>query len=160
NLISCHVQLMSAELRANPDAAEARTEVIAEQIERIERIVRRMLDRTRAETPELGPLDLNALLQRICDATRPALETGHARLQTSSEPHLTLIAGDADHLQQVFINLINNALDPMPAGGRLRIATAGEPLNNGGAPQAVVDVSDTGCGMAPETKAHIFDPFY
>jgi signal transduction histidine kinase len=167
NLISCHVQLMCDELRANPDAAESRAEVIAEQIERIERIVRRMLDRTRAETADLKPLDLNALLHRICDATGPALETGQVRLETSFDPDLPLIAGDADYLQQVFINLINNALDAMPTGGNLRIATTignrGVSPNEGaeGAePEAVVDVEDTGSGMSQETRAHIFDPLY
>jgi len=168
NLISCHVQLMNSELRPNPDAAEARIEVIAEQIERIERIVRQMLDRTRAETAEMKPLDLNALLRRICDATAPALETGQVCLETAFDPLLPLIAGDADHLQQVFINLINNALDAMPAGGRLRIATSNTaygmawdaPSNNGGARQAVVDVADTGCGMPREIQERIFDPLY
>ena len=163
NLISCHVQLMNAELRSNPDSAEARAEVIGEQIERIERIVRRMLDRTRVETAEMKPVDLNALLRRICDATGPALETGRANLETNFDSRLPMIAGDADHLQQVFINLINNSLDAMPEGGRLRIATSCEAAEDGEtntAPQAVVEVSDTGYGMSPETQAHIFDPLY
>jgi signal transduction histidine kinase len=160
NLISCHAQLMGDELRGNPDAAETRIEVIVEQIERIERIVRRMLDRTRAETAELKPLDLNALLQSVCDATMPALETAKVRLETAFDSRLPLIAGDADHLQQVFINLINNALDAMPEGGSLRIVTANATSDDGGLPQAVVDVADTGCGMSRETQARIFDPLY
>ncbi|HEU0179321.1 MAG TPA: ATP-binding protein [Blastocatellia bacterium] len=164
NLISCHAQLMSGELRDNPDAAESRIDVIVEQIERIERIVRRMLDRTRAETAELKPLDLNTLLQSVCGATGPALETAQVCLETVFDSRLPLIAGDGDHLQQVFINLINNALDAMPSGGSLRIATSsadwGAPSNNGGGPQAVVDVADTGCGMSRETQARIFDPLY
>jgi signal transduction histidine kinase len=169
NLISCHAQLMSGELRDNPTAAESRIEVIVEQIERIERIVRRMLDRTRAETAELKPLDLNALLRSVCDATGPALETGHVRLETDLDSRLPIIAGDSDHLQQVFINLINNALDAMPAGGSLRIATANAPSDIGaagaagaigGAPRVIVDVTDTGCGMSRETQARIFEPLY
>jgi len=164
NLISCHAQLMGGELRDKPAAAESRIEIIVEQIERIERIVRRMLDRTRAETAELNPLDLNTLLRRICDATGPALETGRVCLETAFDPRLPPIAGDADHLQQVFINLINNALDAMPSGGRLRMATSsadwGDPPNNGGGPQVVVDVVDTGCGMSRETQARIFEPLY
>jgi two-component system, NtrC family, sensor kinase len=164
NLISCHAQLMSGELRDKPDAAESRIEVIVEQIERIERIVRRMLDRTRAETAELNPLDLNALLRRVCDATGPALETGRVCLETAFDPRLPPIAGDADYLQQVFINLINNALDAMPSGGGLRIATSyadrGATSNNGDGPQVMVDVADTGCGMSRETQAHIFEPLY
>jgi two-component system, NtrC family, sensor kinase len=160
NLISCHAQLMGGELRGAPAAAESRIEIIVEQIERIERIVRRMLDRTRAETAELKPLDLNALLQSVCDATAPALETGQVRLETVLDSSLPLIAGDTDYLQQVFINLINNALDAMPAGGVLRIATANAPSNNGAGPQAVVEVADTGCGMSRETQARIFEPLY
>jgi signal transduction histidine kinase len=164
NLISCHAQLMGGELRDKPDAAESRIEVIVEQIERIERIVRRMLDRTRAETAELNPLDLNALLRRVCDATGPALETGQVCLETAFDPRLPSIAGDADYLQQVFINLINNALDAMPSGGILRIATSsadwGATSNDGDGPQVTVDVADTGCGMSRETQAHIFEPLY
>ncbi len=168
NLISCHAQLMSGELRDKPVAAESRIEIIVEQIERIERIVRRMLDRTRAETAELNPLDLNALLRRVCDATGPALETGQVCLETAFDPRLPPIAGDADYLQQVFINLINNALDAMPSGGSLRIATSsadwgadwGAQSNNGDEAQVIVDVADTGCGMSRETQAHIFEPLY
>ncbi|MBO0859826.1 MAG: HAMP domain-containing protein [Chloracidobacterium sp.] len=160
NLISCHAQLMTDELRDNPDAAETRIDVIVEQIERIERIVRRMLDRTRAETAELKPLDLNTLLQSVCDATTPALEMAQVRLETIFDSSLPMIAGDADHLQQVFINLINNALDAMPDGGNMRIVTANAPANDGDAQQAVVDVADTGCGMSRETQARIFDPLY
>jgi two-component system, NtrC family, sensor kinase len=184
NLISCHAQLMSGELRDKPAAAESRIEIIVEQIERIERIVRRMLDRTRAETAELNPLDLNALLRRVCDATGPALETGQVCLETAFDPRLPPIAGDADYLQQVFINLINNALDAMPSGGSLRIATSSTdygadwvadcgtdcgadwvadwvaPSNNGDGAQVIVDVADTGCGMSRETQAHIFEPLY
>jgi two-component system, NtrC family, sensor kinase len=176
NLISCHAQLMSGELRDKPAAAESRIEIIVEQIERIERIVRRMLDRTRAETAELNPLDLNALLRRVCDATGPALETGQVCLETAFDPRLPPIAGDTDYLQQVFINLINNALDAMPSGGSLRIATSSvdrgadcgadcgadwdAPSNNGDGAQVIVDVADTGCGMSRETQAHIFEPLY
>jgi len=80
------------------------------------------------------------------------------------DPGLPPIAGDADYLQQVFINLINNALDAMPSGGSLRIATSsadwGATSNNGGGAQVVVDVADTGCGMSRETQAHIFEPLY
>src|SRR5262245_59640252 len=160
NLISCHAQLMSGELRDKPGAAESRIEIIVEQIERIERIVRRMLDRTRAETAELNPLDLNALLRSVCDATGPVLETGQVCLETAFDPSLPPIAGDADHLQQVFINLINNALDAMPSGGSLRIATVTASSNNGDGSQVMVDVADTGCGMSRETQAHIFEPLY
>lgn len=164
NLISCHVELLRGELRTSPDSAEGRTEIISEQIERIERIVRGMLDRTRIEEATLSPLDLNALLRRICDTTTPSLESHGVRLSVDLNPGLPPIAGQPDHLQQVFINLINNALDAMPAGGELNISTAfnvsGRQTGTEPNYNIVVEITDTGCGMAEEVRAHIFDPLY
>jgi len=67
NLISGHVQLLKSDLERDPRDAESRIKTISAQIERIERIVRRMLDKTRFET-ELSPLDLNSVLRKLCDA--------------------------------------------------------------------------------------------
>jgi signal transduction histidine kinase len=169
NLISGHVQLLRSRL-ANDPQAQPRLETINAQIERIERIVRSMLDRTRPEAVVLAPLDLNALLQRIFETTAPALEARRVRLETELAPELSKIPGDADRLQQVFINLINNALDAMPKGGLLSVRTGvvaeagpeGGPVldKSDASPQIFVEFSDTGCGMTSELRAHIFDPFY
>jgi signal transduction histidine kinase len=161
NLISGHVQLLRMNLRMDPQAADARLETITAQIERIERIVRGMLDRTRPETPALVALDLNSLLRKMFDATAPALDARGVRLVTSLDPQLPLIRGDSDRLQQAFINLFNNALDAMIDGGELRVRTFVE----GGSAQdgveyASVEFHDTGCGMTPEVQAKIFDPLY
>jgi signal transduction histidine kinase len=161
NLISGHVQLLSMSLRQDPQAAEARLETITAQIERIERIVRQMLDRTRPETPALAPLDLNLLLSRMFEAIAPALDARGVRLLTELDPQLPLIKGDADRLQQAFINLFNNALDAMMDGGELRVRTFLESLEAGsGVRYASVEFADTGCGMTPEVLAKIFDPLY
>jgi signal transduction histidine kinase len=158
NLISCHVELLRDCL---PEGAQSRTDIISEQIERISAIVRRMLDRTRAERAEPEPVNLNALVQRICDATAPTLEARRVTLKASFDPDLLLIAGEPDRLQQVFINLINNALDAMPDGGELGIATSVErAAGNGHQPQVIVTIADTGCGMSEETRARIFDPLF
>jgi two-component system NtrC family sensor kinase len=154
NLISGHVQLLLAGPARDEGPERTRLETISAQIERIERIVRGMLDRTRAEAVEFVPLDLNALLRRIFDAIEPTLEASGVRLTPSLDEDLPHVAGDADRLQQVFINLFNNALDAMGAGGGLRVETAY-------ADGAVrVDFSDTGTGMTEEVRAHIFDPLY
>ncbi len=161
NLISGHVQLLHLSLRHDPQAAEARLETITAQIERIERIVRQMLDRTRPETPALVLLDLNSLLRRMFDATAPALEARGVHLVTSLDPELPLIQGDADRLQQAFINLFNNALDAMSEGGQLHVRTFNERLAmNGGVHYSSIEFADTGCGMTPEVQAKIFDPLY
>jgi len=158
NLISGHVQLLRARL-AQDEGAERRLETIDAQIERIERIVRGMLDRTRPEAVQLIPLNLNALLERIFDTTAPALDARNVRLAATLGDELPLIAGDPDRLQQVFINLINNAIDAMPAGGELRVSTQAEA--EGEEPlRVLVDFADTGCGMAEDVRSHIFDPMY
>ncbi|MDT5267816.1 MAG: two-component system, NtrC family, sensor kinase [Acidobacteriota bacterium] len=162
NLISGHVQLLLAGPARTEGPERTRLETISAQIERIERIVRGMLDRTRAETVEFVPLDLNALLRRIFDATEPTLEASGVRLTPSLADELPTVAGDADRLQQVFINLFNNALDAMRGGGELHVATSFEPGtgHNDEAGSIRVDFSDTGTGMTEEVRAHVFDPLY
>ena len=158
NLISGHVQLLKSDLVRDPRDAESRIRTISAQIERIERIVRRMLDKTRFET-ELAPLDLNSVLRKLCDAMSPALDKRTIRLVETMADNLPLMAGSSDRLQQLFLNLINNSLDAMPEGGEIQIRTGieGKP----GKPQRiVVDFIDTGAGMTPEVMSHIFDPLY
>jgi len=158
NLISGHVQLLRARLRQD-EGAERRLQTIGMQIERIERIVRSMLDRTRPEAIELVPLDLNALLERIFDTTAPALEARGVRLLKQLSDDMPPIAGETDRLQQVFINLINNALDAMHAGGELLVRTHAEVCAEG-SERVTVEFADTGGGMAEEVRARIFDSHY
>lgn len=158
NLISGHVQLLGLDLARNPREGEARIRIIVEQIERIERIVRSMLDRTHFET-EMIPVDLNELLLHLFDATSATLDRRNVRLVEKFEPSLPLIGGSSDRLQQLFLNLINNALDAMPQGGELIVSTHAEPDQTGEL-KVVVDFADNGSGMVPEILAHIFDPLY
>ncbi len=160
NVISCHAQLMQAELQTNPAAASERTAIILEQTERIEHIVREMMDRTRTETAEFAPLDLNALVKGLADATAPTLTKRGVNLELSLAPALPRIEGDAEKLQQVFLNLINNSLDAMAEGGQLTITTRHEtaPAGSTTASHVSATLVDTGCGMTPEVKARLFDP--
>ncbi|MBA3766817.1 MAG: HAMP domain-containing histidine kinase [Acidobacteria bacterium] len=158
NLISGHVQLLRARLTQD-EGAERRLETIGTQIERIERIVRSMLDRTRPEAIELTNQDVNALLERIFDTTAPALDARGVRLVKQLSDQSPLIAGDADRLQQVFINLINNALDAMPGEGELCVRTSVE-AGAEAVERVAVEFADTGGGMAEDVRARIFDPLY
>ena len=159
NLISGHVQLLKSDLDRDPRDAESRIKTISAQIERIERIVRKMLDKTRFET-DLSPLDLNALLRRLCDAMSPAFDKRDIQVEETLADNLPLIAGSSDRLQQLFLNLINNSLDAMPDGGKLHIATEVELGKTGKPCRVAVDFKDTGSGMTSEVMTHIFDPLY
>lgn len=153
NTIGIHVELLREALADHTDAAK-RTEIIGQQIERIERIVRGMLDRTRVEKPVLKPVDLRLLLMHMNETTEPMMQSHRVKLNTRFAADLPYILGDADRLQQMFINLINNAIDAMPAGGELWIRINSE---NG---QVIVEFADTGCGMDRETRERIFEPLY
>lgn len=150
NLISGHVQL----LQTSSPKESNRLEIIKTQIERIEKIVREMLDRTRFGKSQQSPLDLNELLQKTADAVEPTLEESGIELKITRAENLPPINADGDRLQQVFLNLINNSLDAMPDGGRLEISTIL------GKTKVIVEFADTGLGMDKETRARIFQPLF
>lgn len=152
NLISGHVQLLAA--RNGDVKTSERLDLIGSQIARIERIVRNMLDATRRPQPQLETLDLNALLTRIFEITAPTLAARQVQLQTELDEALPLIQADNEQLQQVFINLINNALDAMPQGGELYFRTA---VVDG---FALVSCRDTGEGIRAEIKTRVFDSLF
>jgi signal transduction histidine kinase len=152
NLISGHVQLLRA--RAKDGRVITRLDVIAGQIERITNIVRSMLDSTRRPVPQLETVDVNSLLAQILDATQPTLASRNVELHTEMTEALPPIEADADQLQQVFINLINNSLDAMPLGGQLCVSTA-----HGGDSVRIV-LADSGLGIAKDEIELIFDPLF
>lgn len=84
-------------------------------------------------------------------------------LKTDLDPHLWLVRMDPVHAQQVLLNLVINARDAMPRGGRIVLATRNavpSVLRNGERRVVTLTVSDTGCGMDPETRSHLFEPFF
>jgi two-component system NtrC family sensor kinase len=152
NLISGHVQLLRA--RAQDERMIQRLDVIAGQIDRITEIVRSMLDSTRRPVPHFEPIDINSLLAHILDATQPTLVARNVELRTEMSEGLPLVKADADQLQQVFINLINNSLDAMPLGGELSVFTRIE------RDAVVIELRDSGEGIAEDQLDLIFDPLF
>jgi PAS domain S-box-containing protein len=103
------------------------------------------------------PTDLNAL----CTTARPLLEgllDEQTVLELVLDPGLGSARVDPAQLEQMLLNLVANARDAMPGGGRVRIATEVGFL--GGQRLAVLTVEDTGTGMDAETQSHIFEPFF
>jgi signal transduction histidine kinase len=152
NLISGHVQLLRA--RANDERVIKRLDIIGGQIERITNIVRSMLDSTRKPKPHLELIDINSLLARILDATQPTLSARGVELQITMAKGPLCVHADADQLQQVFINLINNSLDAMPEGGVLHTSAAR--LDE----WVVIEISDSGEGIRGDQLDLIFDPLF
>jgi signal transduction histidine kinase len=152
NLISGHVQLLR--VHATNDKVSNRLDVIGEQIERITKIVRAMLDSTRRPQPKLASLDINFILEQILEAAQPTLLARKVQLTTNLAAQQLNINADPDQMQQVFINLLNNSLDAMPEGGSLRVSSWDDNSS------AIIEVSDSGEGIDKDKIDFIFDPLF
>jgi two-component system, NtrC family, sensor kinase len=152
NLISGHVQLLRA--RTVDDKVIQRLDVIGGQIERITRIVRSMLDATRRPQLKLEFFDVNGLLGQTLEAAQPSLAARKVALTLRMAEVPLHIKGDADQLQQVFINLINNSLDAMPQGGSLKVSS--ESAGN----RVIIGLTDDGEGIDKDKIELIFSPLF
>ena len=152
----------------DPDAVENNAEIIAEQTARITRIIQRLLDFTRRKVGQAGKVEVNVneLSLTTMELLAGLFSSAKVRTRLERAEGLPRVAGDADRLQQVLINLLLNAAQAMPDGGSLvvetRLVRRSRPGLEGGAEQAFVafSVKDTGIGIPADIKDKIFDPFY
>jgi signal transduction histidine kinase len=130
--------------------------LISTQIDRITQVLRDMMEFARTRPPERAPLDINRIVE--ASIRLASFDKAFQRLQLSVEEDgdTPLVFADADQLQQVFLNLLLNARDAMPEGGELRVRTLYDAIEN----KVSIEISDSGTGIAPEHRAHVFDPFY
>jgi len=163
NVIRGRAESLQRKLAGQPHTDKGLSIIIA-QIDRITGIVSGMLDFARAREPKLAPTDVGALLHRVLEFMANRIEENRVRLVTAIDAGLPQLEADGDRLQQLFLNLIGNALDAMPEGGVLRVRaredTASPP--EGGEPGSVlaIDFEDDGVGIAARDLPHIFDPFF
>lgn len=127
---------------------------VLEEVRRIDNLVQDILDYVRPREVQHESIDLRDVVSNVAEATRPALaERGiHEVLVPCADP-LTVM-GDRDRLHQALLNLVLNAMDAMPDGGRLRIV---EERQDG---LATISIADQGVGMTDEVRQRAFDPFF
>jgi PAS domain S-box-containing protein len=141
------------------DPHDPRTQVL-EKIERqtfrAAKIVNSLLNLSRPASTvvERAPVDLNGIVGDVLSLLEHQLEIGSIKVRRDLTPRPAVVLGDEYKLQQVFLNLFLNARDAMPKGGWLSVTSRHE---DG---QVLVEVADTGSGIAPEHLARIYDPFF
>jgi two-component system, cell cycle sensor histidine kinase and response regulator CckA len=148
------------------DAHAARE--IQQAAERAAALTHQLLAFSRKQTLQPRVLDLNIIVHGLEMMLRRVL-TENVELCIQTAPDLGMVKADPVQMEQVLINLVVNARDAMPKGGKLTIATAlrevlsdcgeGESLMRAGM-YATLSVSDTGVGMDSETRSRIFEPFF
>ena len=136
--------------------------IINEEIDRIARIVRQLLDLHRPPEQTTDETDIGALLSDIVALMEDDLARDGIRVHCEFQPDLPRLVVAPDLIRQVFINLIRNAQDAMPGGGEMTLRARLRDQFEAGRYRRVIAVSvaDTGHGIPPEHLSHIFDPFF
>jgi signal transduction histidine kinase len=133
------------------EVVEEATRAIGEEVRRLKRIVDEFGRFARLPAPEPRPTDPAELVQAVL-ALWPAPPPG-VTIERSVEPGLPAVRLDRDQLTQVLLNLVTNALEAMPGGGRLRVSA----WRSGG--EVALQVSDTGIGFDPAEVDRLFQPY-
>ena len=150
NLASAHVQLLQQEV---PDRqAQRRLGVIDEQLARVADSLRSLLDRARPKGSDRS-FPLRPVLSRLAEAGQILGSSQRVRVTLDVPDTLPLVSGDETQLELALSNLVSNALDAMPDGGSLIVTAIAE------SGHAVVEIADTGVGIAPEVLDRIFEPW-
>ena len=155
-VISSYAQMLSKQLRNDAHADERLGPVldkITQQSFRAAEIANGLLNFSRTSTTEFRATDLNQVIRDTLSLLEHQFKTAQILVDLDLSAELPSINGNPGKLQQVFLNLLLNAKEAMPGGGRLRVAT----LLNGHV-EAVV--TDSGSGIAPEHLKRIYDPFF
>ncbi len=151
-VISSYSQMLSKQMRGDARLGPV-LEKITQQSFRASEIANGLLNFSRTSTTEFRETNLNQVIRDTLSLLEHQFKTAQVIVDTELIENLPAIHGNPGKLQQVFLNLLLNAKESMPGGGRLRIAT----LVNGHV-EAVI--SDSGSGIAPEHLKRIYDPFF
>ncbi|MEK7347612.1 MAG: ATP-binding protein [Candidatus Eisenbacteria bacterium] len=156
-------------LRMSPhDPAYGNTEEIEKAATRAASLTRQLLAFSRQQVLQPRVLDLNVLIGEIDKMLRRVIGSD-IDLLTAPGPSLGRVKVDPGQVEQVLLNLVVNARDAMPRGGKITIETANVELDETYARGRVgvragryvlLAVSDTGCGIDSETQSRIFEPFF
>jgi two-component system, NtrC family, sensor kinase len=151
-VISSYAQMLTKQLRGDVRLTPV-LEKITQQSFRAAEIANGLLNFSRTSTTEMKATNLNQVIRDTLSLLEHQFKTALIDVHLELNENLPAIHGNAGKLQQVFLNLLLNAKEAMPAGGSLRVAT----IVNG---HVEAIVSDSGGGIAPEHMKRIYDPFF
>jgi signal transduction histidine kinase len=140
------------------DDLRKKVEVVSEEIGRLEKIVSSFLEFSRPPQLKLERLNVDEMLDKILELQKYRFEQQEIKVLRENSGHLPEVTADAEQLRQVFVNLINNAVEAMTPGGRLRVATG--TTRRGGREMLVATLADTGSGMPQDVQERVFEPFF
>jgi PAS domain S-box-containing protein len=144
---------------SDPAQSHHLLELADREVRRLSHIASRSLKFYR-QTTSSGPVQLREIIDSVLFFYEPRLRSKNIAVERryNDVPDVHCLQGE---MQQVFANLVSNALDATEMGGKLVISVSNSPVRNGSqAPSVRVTVADTGIGMDDHTKRHLFEPFF
>jgi signal transduction histidine kinase len=152
-----YTQLLIRKIESDRFSTETARDYLAKMESELIRstgLVRNLLDFARQSAPTLVETDLNDVVNRVLDLTAHSARINKVEVIKELDPSLPKLTADPNQLQQVFTNLVVNAIQAMPQGGKLTLSTS----HDGG--QLKLQVRDTGYGISAENMRKLFTPFF
>ena len=167
NIIYGRAEFIQRKLE-DKEGIQKNVNIILQQTERITRIIQQLLGMVRKKEPGYVALNIRTLLDATLDLLDHQIQKQRITLQKDWRDDLLPAKGDPDQLQQVFLNLILNAIQSMPEGGTLRLSTSSKRISREGLEEnqrqdlqyLAICVEDTGVGMEREVLQNLFTPFF
>jgi signal transduction histidine kinase len=131
-------------------------EVIHRNVAQADRTIRGLLSFAQPRRPSPAPVDITRLLEGTCQLLKGEVAKQHIRVVLRFAPDVPWVMADPEQLQQVFLNLLLNAIQAMPKGGMVTLTAIGDTEGK----QVQIEVADTGLGIPKEHLSRIFDPFF
>ncbi len=154
NTMNGHLQLLREDMRQAQDmAGEERVALMLSQLERAAKIVRGGLTRGSWPAPRRASTDLQQLVARMVRFLEPSLDEAGVVAELGPARAEALAATDPDLVEQILLNLLKNAIEALPRGGRITLTVG----RDGGS--TFIDVTDDGPGLSAEARTHLFQPF-
>ncbi len=153
--ISGSVEVLKRLSSADPET-HSLVDIAVREVDRVNALISNLLDYARPRTEERGRLDLGEMVTEIARIFEQERRTKEVRLQLHAQDGVWVEAASGQ-MQQVLWNLLRNAVDAMPEGGTIYVATA---QKNAQPAEAILMVRDTGVGIARDDLDHIFEPFF
>ena len=153
NSIALRLELLRMKIEGDLPAASDDVEIIAQEVGRLDRVVKTFLDFTRPVELTREPLDLASILRETVSFIEPETGRSHVIVDLKA-PDSAMIRGDKDLLKQAVLNVVMNAVEVMPAGGLLTLTLTFA------AGLWELEISDTGPGIPEENRAKLFQLYF
>lgn len=157
NGLTIHLQLMERALKKmgkGSDKLQKHLDVASGEIKRLDLIISQFLAAIRPTQPQLQRVAVNELIEEAARFLTPELESHKIRLKLELRADTPQMLLDANQMKQAFYNLIRNASQAMPEGGRLTITSTFNDF------EVIISFQDTGKGISAENMGNLFQPFF